>query len=807
MTNPNLHLEIFPYDDWNDDYTIVPTHCFDNLTDAELLALPADVMMDAYRRTAQGGLYVEGGDEVASVELIKRIDDCEAGLLDVCCTISYGAVDTLHDEPHPYCNTDFGYEYIPPRVAHPRLPESKNPVVSNPGVEFVGLAGLPKCLAAAIEVVHMQRRLGGDATILAEFYASVWGLHVDTFIRPYIGASTLLSEIELISAYDNCEYLTYIDPAWQAVVVSNRPAISNDSYGPRAMLHWERVFLLARLQTIKGLLATDISPRKLDGKSLYFRIDAPYVHHHHPRPHTLALPPTITITSPTPSSLLRYIQLHVVTVVETAIYVSVTPNLGGLAVGEVGGLQLVAPTQSAHIRSAPTMLEITGSISKVKSYFSKDVYPITPGIALMAVLTRLLDSLEILHEVHLLMIVMLNFLCKVLTTTPGVKERLRKIDWASHYISRDISCFIAGKYGDKNVLGFITALRSDSVRDRGLVYDMHYKNMFGTMWALPSGLGEYARVVHMITFMLVEELLDMNPNYHISGRIRKLSYDWRSKLHNGCYIGTPENLVSSARHLTRLQAHEHLLDALRNVYGKILEFEYITTELVAQTCGNTSAELKWIIDIKKSKRRLLSCIKYDPVKKSVQAAQDELRRVLISIIQARMSIVPQLTGGVDAIWVYIAKNIKSAAWIIKSGKRATAVTQKAFIELKDWLNTTTTLVENDHVELDRVMDLIPMAPPEEPVQKVVHLPISNVSSVLPANLLVAGAPIIPENMKLMNELYDAAEDDEDIDWLDSIELDTFSDDQWKAAIITFNAKGVNAAIKNLQLAQNNKEIR
>lgn len=798
-------IENFAYPDWDVDTPTVPVDVFDDLTDEELIALPADVQMAAYRRCAQGGLIVEGGDETASVEILKRIPNEERKPIDISCSFDEDVIDVLPAYNNPYCNTEFAFPYVPPRVAEPRLPASENATVMSTGVEFSALSGLAKCLSSAIEVVHLQRLFGGDATKLANYYAALWGLDQNFFFRPFVGPPNVLSDVDLIAAYDDRQYLTYLDPAWQAVIKSSRPALDSSAFGPRAMIHWDRVFFLARLQYIKGLLATPIPIKRMVANFLTFRVDATIVHKHHPRPHTLALPDGFSPQKPVPALLLKYIEKTVRPLVEEAIRVSISIELGGIATGNVGSLQLVAPTTIVNVRRMPTDAEIRSSIRKVEDAFSRDRYIPVPGISLMAVITRLLDQLDVLHEVHLFTFATIKYLIGTIETVPTLKTQLAKKADVAHILATEHAAYVGNRYGDSKVHGFLTALSADTVRERETLYTKQYASMFGHRWELSLKYGNYARIIQIITYMAIEEALGKNRDYHVCGRISYLVASWRSKLHKGVYLGTPKQVAYDARTLSKQAAHERLLESMRNVYGKLLDMHIMVCQWLMRLHGGMLDGLRWVAIVQATKRRLLSCIKWDAGANKIITANDEVRRTLIALIKDRTSVVPQVVGTYEDVWIYIAKNIKAADWVISKGARRSVIKVKRAIELKAWFEEMCVLHAADHAELEGEYVKLHTLPEEVPVVK--QPAIVDEPGGLEFGNFEIGQPEISGKLRMYSELVDRVEGDEALDFLETLDIDSIADDVWVAAMRAFDTHGQSMALQVLRESGEDLEIR
>jgi len=415
--------------------------------------------------------------------------------------------------------------------------------------------------------------------------------------------------------------------------------------------------------------------------------------------------------------------------------------------------------------------------------------------------------MDVLHEVHLIAFSIIQFLVRCIDTVPGVKQKLRKIRSVAHVIASEHATMIGQNYGDSRVHGFLNALKADTNRDRGLIYEVQYNSTFGKEWSLPLGFGNYARVIQMITYMAVTEALELNDQYHVIARVRKLVKEWRIAMHNGVYMGTPKQVAFSARTLTKTIAHNHLIDSMRESYGGILDAECTVIDWLQRNLAVSSNELAWVRSVQITKRRLLSCIKFDSVIGIPLLAGDEVRRTLISLIKEQVSIVPQLMGDLDDVWKYIERSVKPAAWVVSKGKHRTVTKVKRASELKAWIEEILDLHRKDHIALDEALQEWLTPPPEEPARKQVSPPKAE-SDFLPmfTNLEI-GAPEVTGIMRIYAEIISRVEGDDDLEFMDSLDPDAISEDIWIMAIKTYDAEGQDAAIALLKEQQGSREIR
>lgn len=792
-------IDIFDFNEWDHDSPSVRARLFDELSDDEILAMPADLIMDVFRRTSQGGLVVESGDETASVEIVKRIPDYEMKPIDIVCTVNNEIAEPLPEIDNPYCNTEWAFDYVPPRIPEPRLPVSSNTNMKIGGVQFDSLTGLARCLASAVEAVAMQRKEGGDATILADYYAAFWELPIDFFMGPILSAEAAPSDVDLISAYDNREYLTYIDPAWQAIVRTNRPVLDLNSFGPRAMIHWDRVFYLARLQMIKGLMADQRHLRDVKMSTLIFRIDSQIVHQHHERPHTIRLPPGLLPTHQPNAQLKRYFHSTVVPKVREALEAALSADITGLTAGSIGALYLVAPTTPVRRVKKESGIEIAAVQKKVREHFDKVNYTPTPGINPVSVSMRILDkALEGgIQEVHLLSFNAIMYLVRLLEDYQNLSVAIRRLPSGIHAIAYALGNHIGSVFGDSRVLGYLRAVGSDSTRERGQILDKVYVSTFGHKWQLPGMIGQYARLVQLIAYMAMSNVCYGSASGYgnVAGQVVKTAAKMREALHRGAMIGSPLNVAHNLSHYTHYRIHEHLTQSLRRVYGRILEYEAYSCHLLLNQLRTNPKELVWIYEILITQRALLGCIKDSKVDGGhvLIVARDEERRVLISFIQHVTYVDYHIEGSVENVWQYAKGKIQRRPFI--SQKTLCKIASPTHLE--SWFEEQFRLHRGDHDQLEAALNEAERLPEESPYIR--PEPPSEVDDAVGS--LFTGkeiaAPVLGNQMAMWNQLYSLTQDEDTIERIDGLEAADYTIEEWAAALGTARSVGVNAAINQL----------
>jgi hypothetical protein len=782
------------YAGWDSDAISIPVTALDGLSDDELLALPADEILDVYRRTAQGGLVVEGGDQTATLELIKRIPISESGPIDVVCRIDDSVIHGLPNVPNMYCDTSFCMSTIPPRISEPRLPRHTTKRPPGMGSELGGLHGLEGALYHALNAVQLQRKFGGDAQTLAAYYGKLWGLGTAFFDRPTVLVDDGLSEADSIAVVDQQSYITYLDVAWQGIIVSTRPSVVGSSFGTNTLIHWERVFFVARLQYLKGImeLAVDIAGKSFE--PIAFRIDASIVHHYANSCHGLVLPPAIAIEASLDQRLLDHIANTVAPSLQNLLTQLFNPRHGATLQGKTGQLMLMAPTLHAPIKSMASEYEVRSSRAKVRESWGAESFVPVPGPASARLLLNVFDHDIIPSAPFITFLALCAYTAKAMESVPGLTALVRIDRSIAHNVAYRCAEYIGNNVADSQVLGYLTAVAADTTRNRQDGLEIAYKNTFGAYWTLPANYGKLPRLLQYLIYAIQEDCVGHNMYTGVAKKAKMKYSNVRKLMHRGVLITTPKELGRVSEKLGPARIHQDMLKDMQSIYGKMLEALNVVISAYYVQRLKCDADLQWVLAVARAKRQYLmalTLVQLGDVYTVTISTNDEYRvtKVFANEVMPRDKRIPAL---LQPLWVAVTQHTRARAW----AKSGSIVTIRHPTALKKWLADQIALHNADHAELGvacaaAILDNIPRE------RTLVHT--IRATDVLPQNMqLDIGAPTLTEVGLMYSDLYNAATSDEDLEFLDTLEYDNVPIPTWVRVMQVLLEEGASAAVIQLK---------
>jgi hypothetical protein len=695
------------YGVWDDDAPIVHLDVLDQLTDDEIITLPADVLCEVIERYARGGLVVEDGDRTASIEILRRIPISEMTAMDFCATWSPQVIAPLDDTENPYCVTTFSSQAIPPRIEEPRLP--KAPIVSleDPSSRLGDLRGIERCLSNAIHAVQLQKRYYGDWQFLASYYSHAYGLPFDYFDRPVVDQLQSTDVARLIANRNQQSYINYTDPAWQAVVGTTRPVLDEKSFGVNSIIHWNRLYYLARLQYEIGILDMGQVDMAIMYDPLVFRVAAHYVHHFDPRCHGAAFGPfgDDDIPPDLPPKLERLILEGVADTVNRAWMQALQTREEGLLLGQMGRLTWVAHTQLGTYH--PTAGEINAVVRKLPKFHYKPRV-VQMGDALRAFMSLLGDESALFVDAIEFVELAFQTVC-VIIDIPGVELiPSRRTDYIKNLGKHLLSHVRVHVFAP-----IIAAVRGDTIRDRATDLLRIYAEQLPQDARIPDGHHLVLYYMHLYLHTVVLEamkdgtkLYKVDPGHKTYWKqLKGVRGKLRSGLHNGVTLLPPHVLAQKRRFSTKSGLRLMMLRDMQTVYGMMLNQRAITQNCLTQTYTQVPVELNWSLAMALARYHMLGAIQ---LKESIESDSDwfkvstdlsAIRRALINVAM-RLNLPNIKTGwygSVDVIWNKLRSTLPTHGWCNRQTVYACKIGN--IMALHKWLEDMLKMHRADQEEL------------------------------------------------------------------------------------------------------------